>query len=142
MIRMMCIDYGDSRVGVAVNDLLGYTAQGVKTVQNRGVKKTLADLSILIDEYKPVKIIIGLPKNMDGSSGFRVEETNKFADALKEIYDGEIILWDERLSTAEAYNILDITNTFGKRRKNVIDTVSAAVILENYMKANMIQGGN
>lgn len=138
MIRMMCIDYGDSRVGVAVNDLLGYTAQGVKTVQNRGIKKTLADLIVLINEYKPKKIIIGLPKNMDGSCGFRVEETNKFADALKEIYDGEILFWDERLSTVTAQNILSETNTFGKKRKKVIDTVSAAVILENYMKANGI----
>ncbi|MCH5186002.1 MAG: Holliday junction resolvase RuvX [Oscillospiraceae bacterium] len=134
--RIMGIDYGDSRVGVAVNDLLGLTAQGVKTIPNRGIKKLLADMQAVIGEYKPERIVIGLPKNMDGSSGFRVDETKEFAEALKEIYDGEIVFWDERLSTVAAHNILNETNTRGKKRRQVVDTVAAAVILDGYMRAN------
>ena len=132
-MRIMAIDYGDSRVGVAVSDLMGWTAQGVKTVQNYGTKKLLTELSTIIKEYSPEKIVVGLPKNMDGTLGFRAEATYKFCDDLKTIYKGEIVYWDERLTTVNAARILNETNTRGKKRKNVIDTVSACMILEGYL---------
>jgi len=132
-LRILGIDYGDSRVGVAVSDPLCMTAQGVKTVKNRGHENLINDISEIINEYNPDKIVIGLPKNMDGTVGFRGEETYKFKDALGEVYKGEIILWDERLSTVSAAGFLNATNTRGKKRKNVIDTVAACIILENYM---------
>lgn len=132
-MRIIGIDYGDSRVGVAVSDPLCMTAQGVKTVKNRGLENLINDISEIINEYNPDKIVIGLPKNMDGTVGFRGEETYKFKDALCEVYKGEIILWDERLSTVSAAGFLNATNTRGKKRKNVIDTVAACIILENYM---------
>ena len=133
LMRIMGIDYGDSRVGIAVSDLLGYTAQGVCTVKNRGMDNLVSDISKIIDEYNPEKIVVGLPKNMDGSIGFRGEETYKFKEALESIYKKEIVLWDERLSTVSAAGILNATNTRGKDRKKVIDTVAACIILENYM---------
>ena len=132
-MRILGIDYGDSRVGVAVSDPLGMTAQGVGTVKNRGRERLISDLSEIIDKYNPEKIVIGLPRNMDGSEGFRVEATYEFKAWLEEVYKGEIILWDERLSTVSALGILNETNTRGKERKKVLDTVAACIILENYI---------
>lgn len=135
MRRILGIDYGDSRVGVAVSDLLGLTAQGVGTIQNKGMKKLTAELEKVISEYNPEKIVVGLPKNMDGTIGFRGEETYKFAEALKTVFDGEIIFWDERLSTVSAAGYLNETNTRGKKRKAVLDTVAASIILEGYLNS-------
>lgn len=133
-MRVLGIDYGDSRVGVAVSDPLGITAQGVGTVKNTGNKKLIAALSEIIEQYKPETIVIGLPKNMDGSEGFRAQATYKFADRLKAVYDGRIEFVDERLTTVGASQFLNATNTRGEKRKGVIDTVSACLILESYMK--------
>ncbi len=132
-MRILGIDYGDRRVGVAVSDLLGLTAQGVGTVVNKGLEKLIPELKKIIDEYTPSTIVIGLPKNMDGTIGFRGEATYQFADALRAVYDGEIVFQDERLTTVSAANVLNQTNTRGKDRKNVIDTVSACFILETYL---------
>ena len=134
-MRIMGIDYGDRRIGVAVTDLLGITAQGVATVQNRGAEKVKIEFEKLLKEYNPEKIVLGLPKNMDGTLGFRAEATYEFAELLKELTDKEIIFWDERLTTVSAAHILNETNTRGKDRKKVIDTVSACIILENYMNS-------
>lgn len=140
-MRIMGIDYGDSRVGIAVSDPLGITAQGVSTLQNKGKKQLSAGLVPLLEQYMPEKIVIGLPKNMDGTLGFRAEETYKFAELLKTLTKAEIVFWDERLTTVSAALILNETNTRGKNRKKVIDTVSACIILENYMNS-LKQGGN
>ena len=132
-MRILGIDYGDSRVGVAVSDPLGFTAQGVRTIKNKNTKKLLAELSEIIKEYNPETIVIGKPKNMDGTDGFRVDETYKFAESLKTIYNGKIDFIDERLTTVSATRVLNETNTRGKDRKNVLDTVSACFILETYL---------
>ena len=135
-MRIIGIDYGDSRVGVAVSDPLGITAQGIRTIKNKGMQNLLFELKKIIDEYTPEKIVIGLPKNMDGSLGFRADATYAFADQLKSIYNGEIDFWDERLTTVGAARFLTETGTFKKARKNAIDTLSACLILEGYMKKN------
>ena len=135
-MRIMGIDYGDARVGVAVSDPLGLTSQGVGTVKNTGAKKLMAELGKIIDEYKPETIVIGLPKNMDGTEGFRAEATYKFAEKLKAIYGGRIEFTDERLTTVGAARFLNMTDTRGKKRKDVIDTVSACLILDSYLSKN------
>lgn len=134
-MRILGIDYGDARVGVAVSDPLGFMANGVKTIKNTGKKALINELVPILNEYKPEKIVIGLPKNMDGSEGFRVEATHKFAELLKTVYDGEIIYQDERLSTVGATRFLDATETRGKKRKAVLDTVAACLILEQYLNS-------
>lgn len=132
-MRILGIDYGDARVGVAVTDPLGITAQGVCTIRNKGSKKLITELRNVINEYSPEEIVVGLPKNMDGTEGFRVDETYKFIESLKTIYSGTIELIDERLTTVGASRYLDSTNTRGQKRKDVIDTVAACLILESYM---------
>ncbi len=135
-MRIIGIDYGDARIGVAVSDPLGITAQGIGTVKNKGEQKTMAELKKIIDEYLPEKIVIGLPKNMDGSLGFRADATYAFAELLKTVYSGEIVFWDERLTTVGAARYLNETNTVKGARKSVIDTLSACLILEGYMQKN------
>lgn len=132
-MRILGIDYGDRRVGVAVSDPLGLTAQGVGTVVNKGLTKLIPELEKIINEYEPETIVIGLPKNMDGTVGFRGEATYEFADALKAVWQGEIVYIDERLTTVSAAGVLNLTNTRGADRKKVIDTVSACFILETYL---------
>lgn len=135
-MRIMGIDYGDSRVGIAVSDALGYTAQGVGTLPNKVYDKMMANLIELIDKYNAKKIVLGLPKNMDGSRGERCDITENFACDLKSRKpEIEIVFWDERLSTVQAAGILNVTDTRGKNRKNVIDTVAACIILESYMNS-------
>jgi len=131
----MAIDYGDSRVGISVSDLLNITAQGVTTLYNRGYAKLMPDIKEQIDTFSPEKIVVGLPKNMNATLGARAERTYEFIEELKKIYEGEIVLWDERLTTVSAIHILNETNTRGKSRKKVIDTVAASLILENYMQS-------
>lgn len=135
MNRFLGIDYGDSRVGVAVSDLLGFGAQGVGTIENKSSKYLLCELEKIISMYNPEKIVVGLPKNMDGTLGFRAEATEVFIEKLKTIYSGEIVRWDERLTTVGAARFLNETNTRGKKRKKVIDTVSACLILEGYLSS-------
>ncbi len=130
-MRILGIDYGDARIGVAVSDIMGFMANGIKTIKN--TKHLMDELSEIINEYKPEKIVIGLPKNMDGTEGFRVDATKEFAENLKSIYSGEIIFEDERLTTVGAERYLNSTNTRGKKRKEIIDTVSACLILEQYL---------
>ena len=135
-MRIMGIDYGDARVGVAVSDALGITAQGVATVPNKVYNKMMERLKALIDEYNTQTVVIGLPKNMDGTQGERCDVTKNFAKDLKELCPQiEIVFRDERLSTVQAAGILNVTNTRGKDRKNVIDTVSACIILEDYLNS-------
>ena len=135
-MRILGIDYGDARVGIAVTDIMGFMANGVKTIKNKGMKNLLTELEAVLKEYNPEKIVVGLPKNMDGSEGFRVEATKEFVENLKSIYTGEIILQDERLTSMEAKRYLSETNTFGKKRKEVLDTVAAVLILENYLASS------
>ena len=135
-MRIMGIDYGDSRVGISVSDALGLTAQGVTTLPNKVYDKMMESLLSIIDQYQCDKIVIGMPKNMNGTMGERCEVTKEFAEDIKtKRPDTEIVFWDERLSTVQAAGILNVTNTRGKDRKNVIDTVAACIILESYLNS-------
>lgn len=136
-MRIMGIDYGDSRVGVAISDPLGYTAQGIKTLPNKVYSKLLDSVVNIALEYDVSAVVIGLPKNMDGSEGFRADITKSFTNDLKKrLPDAKFIFQDERLTTVQASGFLNATNTRGKSRKNVIDTVAAEIILQSYLDSN------
>ncbi len=136
-MRIMGIDYGDTRVGIALCDPLEITAQGHTTLLNKVYPKMLDALLKIVQEYKVERIVLGMPKNLNGTSGDRVEVTEKFHADLKERLPGmDIVLWDERLTTVQAAGILNVTNTRGKDRKNVIDTVAASIILQSYLDYN------
>jgi len=136
-MRIMGIDYGDSRVGIALSDPLGFMAQGLKTVPNKVYSKMLSAVVDIANEYGITIIVIGMPKNMDGTYGFRSVITKSFADdLLKKLPGVNVIFQDERLTTVQASTYLNATNTRGKSRKNIIDTVSAEIILQSYLDSN------
>ncbi len=138
-MKIIGVDFGDVRTGVAVSDALGLTAQGIGTVYGRDPQKVADKVAALIKEQNADLTVVGLPKNMDGSVGFRGEATLNFVEILKTKIDCEIVMWDERLSTVSAINILNETNTRGAKRKAVVDTVAACIILQNYLD---FKGGN
>lgn len=133
-MRILGIDYGDARTGIAVSDPMGWTAQGVLTINERNNPEKVSEKVLeLIKEYSPAEIVVGLPKNMDGSQGFRTDATKKFAEILKSKTEIPIIFWDERLTTVAAARTLNETNVRGNKRKQVIDTVAATYILQGYL---------
>lgn len=132
-MRIMGIDYGDARTGVAFSDLLCSIVGSTDVIHSRNQEKTLDQLCILIKEKEVGKIVVGLPKNMDGSEGVRAELCREFADKLRQRTGLPVDLWDERRTTVEAHNILSEHNYHGKKRKNTVDAVAASLILEGYI---------
>lgn len=131
--KYLGVDYGDVRTGLAECDISGLLASGIGTVSEGGMRKTAVRVAEEAKSRSCKKIVIGLPRNMDGSEGFRAETVRAFAAILAELVDIPIDFYDERMSTMAAYRYLDGSGTFGKRRKGVIDTLSAEVILQNYI---------
>lgn len=133
MKRMLGVDYGVARTGIAVTDPLGMTAQGVATIHSGKEEKVLNEVIGYAEKYDVDTIVVGLPKNMNNTVGERGEACIAFGELLKQHTDCEVVMWDERLSTVSAIGYLNQTNTRGAKRKAVVDTVAAAIILQNYL---------
>ena len=133
MKRIMGIDYGDARTGIAFSDLLCSIVGSTTVIHSRRPEKTLAEIVKLVQEHEVGEIVMGLPKNMDGSEGPRAELCREFAARLEEATGLKVTLWDERRTTVEAHNILNDHNYHGKKRKNTVDAVAASLILEGYL---------
>ena len=131
--RIMGLDVGDKTIGVAVSDLMGLTAQGVKTIKRVGKKKDIEALKEIIKERQVNKIVSGLPKNMNGTLGPQGEKVIKFCELLEEETGIKIDYWDERLSTVAAERTLIQGNVRRENRKGVIDMVAAVIILQGYL---------
>ena len=131
--RIMGLDVGDKTIGVAVSDLMGLTAQGVKTIKRVGKKKDIEALKEIIKERQVNKIVSGLPKNMNGTLGPQGEKVIKFCELLEEETGIKIEYWDERLSTVAAERNLIQGNVRRENRKGVIDMVAAVIILQGYL---------
>ena len=137
--KYLGVDYGDVRTGLAECDVSGMLASGIATISEGGMRKTAERVAKEAEARNCKKIIIGLPKNMDGSEGARVDTVRAFADILAELTKIPIDFCDERMSTMAAYRFLDGAGTFGKKRKAAIDTLSAELILKNYIEKEKIQ---
>ncbi len=136
--RWMGLDFGTKTVGVAVSDRLGITAQGIETIRRKSpgkLRRTLARIEELIDEYKIEKIILGLPKNMDNTLGERAQDTLSFRETLEKRTGLPVEIWDERLSTVESERILQSGGVRRENRKQRIDWMAATLILQSYMDA-------
>ncbi len=133
-MRVLGIDYGDARIGIAVSDPLGWTAQGLDTIMHEGsLKKAAAEIGKLIKSYGITKIVIGLPRNMNGTYGPRAEKTISFADSLKEMFDIELVFWDERLSTVAANRTMLETGVKQKNKRKTVDRLAAVHILQGHL---------
>ena len=132
-MKILAIDYGDARTGIAISDLTGSIVGTTTVIHSRSREKTIADIAALVREHRPDGIVMGYPRNMDGSEGPRAELYRDFAAALENALGMPVALWDERRTTVEAHNILTATGYHGKKRKNTVDAVAASLILEGYL---------
>lgn len=137
-MRKLGIDYGDARVGIAITDALNITVQGLETIHHNGNDKiVLARLDEIFSNYEIDTIVVGMPLNMDGSATFRVEATNKFIHKLKCKYNKmKIETIDERLTTVQAHKTMNDLQINSKKKKNIVDTLSAVYILETFVNKN------
>ncbi|NLN42436.1 MAG: Holliday junction resolvase RuvX [Clostridiales bacterium] len=133
-MRILAMDVGDRRIGMAVSDPMGWTAQGIETLERKNNKHDMEQMNKIIHRYNPEKIVLGLPRNMNGTIGPQGQKVKEFGELLKsEIYKGEIIYWDERLTSVMANRImLDADISRAKRKKNV-DMMAAVFILQSYL---------
>ena len=136
MSRILSIDYGDVRVGLAVSDELLITAQGIDTlVINGSIKKLISHVIALNNEYNFSKIIIGYPKNMDGTKSEKAKIVDEISQKLQERLGIEVIKWDERLSTVSAYKTMKELNISQKKKNVYADKLAATYILEGYLNS-------
>lgn len=132
-MRALGLDLGTKTIGIAVSDELGLTAQGLTTLERRGLRRDLEALAERVQEYGVDRFVIGLPLNMDGSEGPRAEFTRKFGTTLEDATKLPVIYWDERLTTVAAHRALSEADVSGKKRKQVIDQVAATLILQGWL---------
>ena len=140
-MRIMALDFGSKTVGVAVSDPLLLTAQGVEIIRRKEenkLRKTLARIEELIVEYGVTKIVLGLPLNMDDTKGERAELSLQFKESLERRTGLGVTMWDERLTTVEADDIMNEAGIKGKDRKEYVDMIAAQIILEDYMRENKV----
>ena len=131
--RIMGLDIGDKTIGVAVSDLMGMTAQGIKTIKRTSKKNDIEEIKQIIKEKQVNLIVSGLPKNMNGTVGPQGEKVQKFCELIKEETGLNIEFWDERLTTVAAEKTLITADVSRKKRKNVIDMMAAVLILQGYL---------
>ena len=139
--RILGLDLGDARIGLALSDPLGITAQPVGKIDSRGPTADLRQIRSIIAEHQAVEVVVGLPLHLSGKSGTRAEQAREFARRLGASVPGiPVELWDERLTTAEANRAMISGNVRRRRRREVIDTLSAVLILQSYLDARSIGG--
>ena len=132
-MRIMAIDYGDAHTGVAISDPLGFGAGTAETIDSRSEDVVVERLKQYIADYKVEKLVLGYPKNMNGTLGVRAEKSEALAERLRKETGLKVTLWDERRTTVDAHRILSEAGRHGKKRKKVVDAVAATLILEGYL---------
>ncbi len=133
-MRILGIDYGDARIGVAVSDPMGWTAQGLETIKSKeSMKKAIERILEIIKQYEIKDIVIGYPLNMNGTAGPRTERTEAFIKKLQDLGDFNIVKWDERLTTVSAHRAMNELGIKASNKKNIVDTMSAVFILQGYL---------
>lgn len=132
-MKIMAVDFGDARTGIAICDELEMLASPVKTIEDKNLKSTAKKTAALANELMAKTIVVGNPINMNGTEGPRSQLCRDFASELEKLVKVPVVMWDERSTTVSAANFLNQTNTRGKKRKAVIDTLAATIILENYL---------
>ena len=135
-LRILGLDYGEKRIGVAVCDELGITAQGLPTIIRKTKKHDLEIFANIIRDYNVEKIVIGYPLRLDGSEGIQCEKVNRFAALLNKIFSLSIIKWPETLSTKEAEEILINSGVSWRKRKKEVDKLAACLILQSYLDSS------
>ena len=132
-MKILGLDYGDRKIGVAVSDAFGWTAQGLEVIVRRDDEEVLQRLGTIVREHGVEEFVLGMPKNMNGTIGPRGELSKAFAETLKQTFGLPVHLWDERLSTVSAERTLLEADVSRKKRRQVVDKMAATIILQTYL---------
>ena len=139
-MRIMAIDYGDAHTGIAISDPTGFLAGYTTVINAYRREQVVAEIQKLIAEYGVTELVLGYPKNMDGTLGPRAEKAAAFAEVLRETTGLTVTLWDERRTTIDAHNILMAGGKNAKQRKKTVDAVAAALMLEGFLTRRKLEG--
>jgi putative Holliday junction resolvase len=139
MSRILGIDYGERRIGLAISDPLGIIALSLPTLDTKKVKDVFEEIKTIVKEKDVEKIVLGLPRNMDGTIGEKGEKVKEFASKLKEKIGKEIDFWDERLTSVESLKTLREEKRKIKREKKIVDQISAVLILQGYLDSQAVK---
>ena len=139
-MKIMAIDYGDAHTGIAISDYTETLAGYSDTLHSRRQEEVLSGIQRLIAEHGVQLLVLGYPRNMDGTEGPRAEKCAAFGETLRQATGLEVILWDERRTTIDAHNILFQNGQNAKKRKKTVDTVAAALMLEGYLTRRRLEG--
>ena len=134
--KTMALDLGERRIGIALSDLMGIIASGLETYERKNINQDCEYISKLITKHGVKEVVVGLPKNMDGTSGERVDKTYAFCEVLKTYTNAKIVFYDERLTTVAAEKLLISADVSRQKRKTVIDKLAATIILQDYLNFN------
>jgi putative Holliday junction resolvase len=140
LMRIMAIDYGDAHTGIAISDPTGFMAGTTTTIHSRKAEVVLEELDKLVKQYQVEELVMGFPKNMDGTEGPRAELYREFAARVEEVTGLKPVLWDERRTTIDAHRILFESGKNAKKRKKTVDAVAASLILEGYLTFKKVRG--
>jgi len=141
-MRVLGIDFGEKRTGISISDEMGMIASPLKTIKTADINALVQEISAIAKENKAAKIVLGLPLNMNGTSGASAEKATSFMKLLQDATGLEVILQDERLTTVSAHKVLNESNFSGsKKRKNIIDTLASCMILQAYLNKEAIKNG-
>ena len=140
LMRIMAIDYGDAHTGIAISDPTGFMAGTTTTIHSRKAEVVLEELCKIVEQYQVEELVMGFPRNMDGSEGPRADLYREFADKVEEATGLKPVLWDERRTTIDAHRILFESGQNAKKRKKTVDAVAAALILEGYLTFKKSRG--
>ena len=132
-MRVMAIDYGDAHTGVAISDPTGFLVGSTATINSWRQVVVVDQLARMIEQHRPDEVVLGFPKNMDGTDGRKADLYRELAAQLEEATGMKVILWDERRTTIDAHQILFNQGKDGRKRKKIVDAVAASLILENYL---------
>ncbi len=137
-MRTLALDVGTKTIGVAVSDELGIAASGITTIQRKSIEQDLCELNILLQEYKPREILVGVPYNMEGGVSKRGDQILRFADKIRAEFSLPVVFWDESFSTVNAEEKLIQSGLSRKKRKKVIDKMAAVFILQEYLESKRV----
>ncbi|MEM0530533.1 Holliday junction resolvase RuvX [Zongyangia sp. HA2173] len=132
-MKIMAVDLGDARTGLAVCDRTEFLASPIGVIHERDLNKLVVQVSVAVDEYQVSHVVVGYPKNMDGTTGERAQKCERFAQRLRNVVTVPVELWDERRTTVTAHEILNEADIRGQKRKDMVDEVAATIILESYL---------
>ena len=140
-MRIMAIDYGDARTGIAISDPTGLLAGYTEVIRSRRQEEVCVRIASLAEEYRVEDLVLGFPRNMDGTEGPRGERCRDFGERLEAVSGRPVVLWDERRTTIEAHGILHTGGKRMKQHRKTVDAVAAALILEGYLARKRLEGG-